>query len=46
VKRQLTLRIDADIVEWFRANSETGYQTKINAALREYVERQRKRAGR
>jgi uncharacterized protein (DUF4415 family) len=49
VKRQLTLRLDADIIEWFRAHSEKageGYQTRINAALREYVERQRpKRRG-
>jgi uncharacterized protein (DUF4415 family) len=41
IKQQLTLRLDADLVEWFKGhggqNSE-GYQTRINAALREYVE--------
>jgi uncharacterized protein (DUF4415 family) len=37
VKQQLTLRIDADIVAWFRAHGK-GYQTSINRALRKYVE--------
>jgi uncharacterized protein (DUF4415 family) len=43
VKRQLTLRLDADIVEWFRAQApgSEGYQTNINRALREYVDRHR-----
>lgn len=37
VKQQITLRIDADLVAWFK--SEGGkYQTRINSALREYVE--------
>jgi uncharacterized protein (DUF4415 family) len=41
VKRQLTLRIDADVVAWFkrRAPRGKGYQTDINRALREYVQR-------
>jgi uncharacterized protein (DUF4415 family) len=44
IKRQLTLRIDADIVEWFkeRALDGKGYQTSINRALREYVDRHAK----
>jgi uncharacterized protein (DUF4415 family) len=39
VKQQLTLRLDADIVAWFKAHAadERGYQTRINRALREYV---------
>lgn len=39
VKKQITLRIDADLIEWFRQHtaSDTGYQTRINEALREYV---------
>jgi uncharacterized protein (DUF4415 family) len=47
VKQQLTLRIDADIVAWFkrRARGGRGYQTSINRALREYVSRQEKKAG-
>ncbi len=45
VKRQLTLRLDADIVEWFKAGTSKGYQTRINEALRAYVEGQRKSTG-
>jgi uncharacterized protein (DUF4415 family) len=39
VKQQLTLRLDADLVAWFKAHGadERGYQTRINRALREYV---------
>jgi uncharacterized protein (DUF4415 family) len=36
VKRALSLRLDADIVDWFQRQGQ-GYQTRINAALREYV---------
>lgn len=38
-KRKLhtTLRLDADMLEWFRAQGR-GYQTKINAILRSYFE--------
>jgi uncharacterized protein (DUF4415 family) len=44
VKRQLTLRIDADVLEWFKrkAPDGRGYQTYINTTLREYVERRDK----
>jgi len=39
IKKQITLRIDADLIAWFREHSTegTGYQTHINAALRRYV---------
>lgn len=39
VKQQLTLRLDADLVAWFKARTENGegYQTRINSALRTYV---------
>ena len=39
VKQQLTVRFDADVVHWFRQHgeSERGYQTRMNAALREYI---------
>lgn len=43
VKRPLSLRIDADVVDWFQRQGE-GYQTRMNTALREYVDRRRKRA--
>jgi uncharacterized protein (DUF4415 family) len=38
VKQQLTLRLDADVIDWFRREG-TGYQSRMNAALREYVSR-------
>jgi len=39
VKQQITLRLDADVIDWFRRHREReeGYQTSINRALREYV---------
>jgi uncharacterized protein (DUF4415 family) len=41
VKKQLTLRIDADVVAWFksRATRKHGYQTQMNLALRDHVRR-------
>ena len=48
VKKQLTLRVDADVVAWFKehARGGRGYQTDINRALREHVGRREKLAGR
>ena len=43
VKRPLSLRIDADIIDWFQREGQ-GYQTRMNLALREYIERHRKSA--
>ena len=42
VKQQITLRIDADIIAWFKANARDGrgYQTDINGALRKHVQRE------
>ena len=42
VKQQITLRLDADVVAWFRANATPGggYQTAINTTLRDHVARQ------
>ena len=39
VKKQLTLRLDADLIDWFKnhAPNGEGYQTSINSALRTYV---------
>ncbi len=41
VKQQITLRLDADLISWFKAHAPggRGYQTDINRALREHVER-------
>ena len=41
-KKQVTLRLDADVLDWFRAQGR-GYQTQINALLRAYVEAHRSR---
>ena len=43
IKKPYSLRLDIDVVDWFKAEGD-GYQTRINAALREYVERHQKRA--
>lgn len=45
VKQQITLRLDADIVAWFKfkAKDGRGYQTDINCALREHVKRSEKK---
>ena len=46
VKNQITLRLDADVVAWFRANAPNGrgYQTEMNRVLREHAARASKRA--
>jgi uncharacterized protein (DUF4415 family) len=36
-KTHLSLRLDEDVVQWFKRKG-TGYQTRINAVLRSYVE--------
>lgn len=40
-KKLLTLRIDSDVVEWYRSQG-LGYQTRINALLRAYMDERRK----
>lgn len=38
VKKPVTLRLDVDLVEWFKNQApEGGYQTEINRVLRRYV---------
>ena len=41
VKRQVTLRLDTDVLTWFKVHARDGrgYQTDINRALREHVQR-------
>jgi uncharacterized protein (DUF4415 family) len=36
-KAAISLRVDADVLEWFRAQG-PGYQTRINAVLRAFKE--------
>ena len=42
VKKQLTLRIDADVIAWFKSRTpkDQGYQTQMNIALRDHIRRQ------
>jgi uncharacterized protein (DUF4415 family) len=35
-KQTVTIRLDADLLEWLR--KENGYQTRINAVLRAYMD--------
>ncbi|MGC1921403.1 MAG: BrnA antitoxin family protein [Acidobacteriaceae bacterium] len=48
VKKQITLRIDADILAWLRQQGPEGYQSRLNAVLRSVMlrdlESKRKRA--
>ena len=45
LKEQLTIRLDADILDWFKRHAKNGkgYQTDINKALRTYVMAQEKK---
>ncbi len=38
-KETVTIRLDADVLAWFRGHAEggRGYQTAINRALRQYI---------
>lgn len=36
-KTQLTMRLDSDVLNWFRRQGK-GYQTRINAVLKAYME--------
>lgn len=47
IKQQLTLRLDADVIAWFKdhANKGRGYQSDINRALREHVRRRGRKTG-
>ncbi len=40
VKRHVTMRLDADVLEWFKGQAGgRGYQTEINRVLRQHVVR-------
>lgn len=44
IKEAVTIRLDSDLLAWFRAGGD-GYQTRVNQALREYVvQRSQKKA--
>ncbi len=42
IKQPITVRLDADVIDWFKKGGR-GYQTRINRALREWMELQKKR---
>lgn len=45
IKKPVTLRLDADIVTWFKEHThDHGYQTEINRVLRRYVTESEARA--
>lgn len=37
VKKKVTIRLDTDVVEWFKRNNDH-YQSAINKALRNYIQ--------
>ena len=40
-KPSITIRLDPDVLDWFKSQGK-GYQTRINAVLRRYMEAQKK----
>ena len=40
-KKLLTLRVDSDVLEWYKKQG-PGYQTRINALLRAYMQERNK----
>lgn len=43
-KQAVHMRLDADVLEWFRAHG-PGYQTRINAVLRSFVQARQRADG-
>ncbi len=42
MKVPVGLKLDSDVLNWFKGTGERGYQTRINAVLRKYMEAHRK----
>ncbi len=40
-KKDVHIRLDTDILDWFKSHG-TGYQTRINAVLRSFVQSQQR----
>lgn len=38
-KTKVTIRLDNEVIDWFKSHGK-GYQTKINAVLKSYIEAQ------
>jgi len=45
LKKPITVRIDADVLAWFKKDGKR-YQTRINTALRKVMEKEMRQAGR
>jgi uncharacterized protein (DUF4415 family) len=43
-KKAISIRLDEDVVEFFRQTG-SGYQTRINAVLRHFMEHSRRKTG-
>ena len=43
-KKAISLRMDADVLDWMKSQGK-GYQSRINALLRKYYEANREQAG-
>jgi uncharacterized protein (DUF4415 family) len=43
-KKPVTLRLDADVIDWFKKPG-GGYQTRINRALRKVMKQERREGG-
>ena len=43
-KKLVSVRLDADVLEWFK-NQGVGYQTRMNAVLRSFMDEEKKRTG-
>lgn len=41
-QRELTFRVDVDVIEWFKAQS-ANYQTRMNAVLRNFVDAEKRK---
>ena len=41
-KRQLTLRVDRDVIDWYKKQG-PGYQTRINSLLRAYMKEHKRK---
>ena len=37
IKQPVTIRLDADVLHWFKDHAVGGYQTEINRVLRQHV---------
>lgn len=44
VKQSISLRVDRDVLAWFKSLG-SGYQSRMNAILRDYMDRSRKPSG-